>query len=138
MCRILTLLLLQVSLYLITIIMQQALSIGTNLWLKEWATHNAETGDNGNLVYYLGIYAALGLGASLTFLANGLLLYTLCVIRAAKVMHDSMFYAVMRSPMLFFETTPLGTILNRFSRDVYVIEFVPPLSLLLVHWTDDG
>lgn len=37
-------------------------------------------------------------------------------------MHDGMFYAVMRSPMLFFETTPIGTILNRFSRDVYVID----------------
>lgn len=39
-------------------------------------------------------------------------------------MHDRMFNAVMRSPMLFFETTPLGTILNRFSRDVYVIDEV--------------
>lgn len=36
-------------------------------------------------------------------------------------MHDSMFHSVMRSPMSFFEATPIGTILNRFSRDVYVI-----------------
>lgn len=48
--------------------------------------HNADTGDNGNLTFYLGIYAAFGLGASVTFLINGLLLYSLCVIRAAKVM----------------------------------------------------
>lgn len=92
----------QVSLYMTTIVLQQALQIGTNVWLKDWATHNQETGDNGNLAWYLGIYAALGLGASFTFLLNGLLLYSLCVIRAAKVMHDGMFYAVMRSPMLFF------------------------------------
>ncbi|ORY80748.1 P-loop containing nucleoside triphosphate hydrolase protein, partial [Leucosporidium creatinivorum] len=113
-----------VSLYMGTIVLQQALQIGTNVWLKNWATHNSESGDNGNLPYYLGIYAAFGLGASAVFLANGILLYSLCVIRSAKIMHDRMFNAVIRSPMLFFETTPLGTILNRFSRDVYVIDEV--------------
>lgn len=52
--------------------------------------------------YFLTIYAALGIGASLVFLINGIILYSFCVIRAARKMHDSMFYAVMRSPMLFF------------------------------------
>lgn len=111
-------------LYLFTIVLQQALTIGTNLWLRYWSGNNSETGDNGNLTFYLGIYAAFGVTASLVFLANGLILYSYCVIRSAKTMHDGMFYAVMRSPMLFFETTPLGTILNRFSRDVYVIDEV--------------
>lgn len=111
-----------VCFYLFTILLQQFLTISTNIWLKDWSESNGETGNNGDLRYYLGVYAALGLGASLVFLANGLILYSFCVIRSAKVMHDRMFHAVMRSPMLFFETTPLGTILNRFSRDVYVID----------------
>lgn len=38
-----------VSLYMGTIVLQQALQIGTNVWLKNWATHNSESGDNGNL-----------------------------------------------------------------------------------------
>jgi ABC-type multidrug transport system fused ATPase/permease subunit len=58
------------------------------------------------------------------FFANGVFLYSINVIRSARIMHDRMFNAVMRSPMLFFETTPLGTILNRFSRDIYVIDEV--------------
>ncbi|KDE07748.1 hypothetical protein MVLG_02020 [Microbotryum lychnidis-dioicae p1A1 Lamole] len=113
-----------VGLYMSTIVLQQILQIGTNVWLKNWAQHNSETGENGNLTWYLGIYAVFGVGASLAYLLNGLLLYSFCVVRAAKLMHDRMFNAVMRSPMLFFETTPLGTILNRFSRDVYVVDEV--------------
>ncbi|KAK4056218.1 hypothetical protein OIO90_002659 [Microbotryomycetes sp. JL221] len=113
-----------VFLYLLTIIGQQGLQIGTNVWLKNWSQRNSETGNNGNLAYYLGIYAAFGVGAAAVLFANGVLLYSLCVIRSATIMHDRMFNAVLRSPMLFFETTPLGTILNRFSRDVYVIDEV--------------
>ncbi|GAA5860287.1 hypothetical protein JCM3774_000370 [Rhodotorula dairenensis] len=112
------------SLYLFTIVAQQGLQIATNVWLKNWSQHNSDTGNNGNITYYLTIYALLGVGASLIFFLNGVLLYSLCVIRSAKLMHDRMFNAVIRSPMLFFETTPLGTILNRFSRDVYVIDEV--------------
>ncbi|GJN87677.1 hypothetical protein Rhopal_000632-T1 [Rhodotorula paludigena] len=111
-------------LYVFTIVSQQALQVLTNVWLKNWSQHNSDTGENGNIKYYLSIYAALGCSASIIFFINGILLYSLCVIRSAKLMHDSMFHAVIRSPMLFFETTPLGTILNRFSRDVYVIDEV--------------
>ncbi|GAA5854514.1 hypothetical protein JCM9279_000825 [Rhodotorula babjevae] len=113
-----------VFLYLFTIVSQQLLQIGTNVWLKNWSQHNSETGDNEHVKYYLSIYAALGCAASLVFFLNGVLLYSLCVIRSATLMHDSMFNAVVRSPMRFFETTPIGTILNRFSRDIYVIDEV--------------
>lgn len=113
----------------------------TNIWLKNWASRNSAVGDNGPLGYYLGIYAVLGVSASLVFLANGIILYSFCVIQSAKSMHDGMFHAVMRAPMSFFETTPLGVvrtifsfllptfrfnlpmqILNRFSRDIQVVD----------------
>ena len=35
---------------------------------------------------------------------------------------------ILRSPMSFFDTTPLGRVLNRFSKDIYVIDEVIPRS----------
>ncbi|KAH8929539.1 hypothetical protein BT69DRAFT_1307047 [Atractiella rhizophila] len=108
--------------FLFFILAAQSLSIATNFFLKYWATRNSETGDNGgsSLGFYLGVYLALGLGKS--FFVASASLYCWASVRAARKMHDSMFQSIMRAPMAFFETTPIGTILNRFSRDVQVVD----------------
>jgi hypothetical protein len=74
----------------LTILLQQGLNIAKDVWLKTWAQHNATAGNNGHLWFYLGIYAAIGTSSSIAMFVNGVLLYSLCVIRAAKKMHDRM------------------------------------------------
>ena len=49
-----------------------------------------------------------------------------CTVRASRVMHFKMLKNILRSPMAFFETTPTGRILNRFSRDVETIDNTLP------------
>lgn len=39
-------------------------------------------------------------------------------LRAARRLHDAMLNAILRSPMLFFHTNPIGRVINRFSKDV--------------------
>lgn len=77
---------------------------------------------------YLGVYAALGMGNAI-----GVLIATLVsaysAIRASRSLHASMLFAVLRSPMSFFDTTPLGRIVNRFSKDVYAVDETIPRSL---------
>ncbi|MES9782258.1 ATP-binding cassette domain-containing protein [Bacillus thuringiensis] len=41
---------------------------------------------------------------------------------ASGVLHDEGLAGVVRAPIRFFDSTPSGVILNRFSRDVFVIE----------------
>ena len=36
---------------------------------------------------------------------------------AAKKMHDAMLGSILRAPMVFFQTNPLGRIINRFAKD---------------------
>ncbi|KAJ2849384.1 hypothetical protein J3B02_003803, partial [Coemansia erecta] len=97
-----------------------------NMWLKHWASSN--TGLNSTTIiaslvrhdvfYYLSIYGALGLlGASMSSLQS-LLLWTRCSIQASSKIHENMIVRVLRSPMSFFDVTPLGRILNRFSSDL--------------------
>ncbi|KAA1102965.1 hypothetical protein PGT21_001583 [Puccinia graminis f. sp. tritici] len=109
-----------------SVVVQQILSLTTTLWLKNWSSSNQTLTDDGgpHLGYYLGIYGLLGFLTSVTAFVNGVTLFSICAVRSAKVLHDQMFAKVLRAPMSFFDTTPVGTILNRFSRDVFVIDEV--------------
>jgi len=43
-------------------------------------------------------------------------------LKAASNLHNNLFSKVVRAPMRFFDETPSGQILNRFSRDMDIGE----------------
>lgn len=77
---------------------------------------------------YLGIYAGVG-SSQAVFVLFATLFMAVAAIFASQTLHDSMLKTIMRSPMSFFDTTPLGRILNRFSKDIYVIDETVPNSM---------
>jgi len=56
-----------------------------------------------------------------TFARNG--------VRASRTLHDSLLATVLRARQSFFDATPAGRILNRFSQDVYTVDEVLPSTL---------
>jgi len=80
------------------------------------------------LAMYLGVYGALGVGYSGGMLVAGIAL-ALAGIRASEKLHSGMLDRIMHVPMAFFDTTPLGRIVNRFSQDVYTIDEMIPRTL---------
>lgn len=54
------------------------------------------------------------------------IIFSLGTIAAANAMHTALIHNVMRLPLNFFDTTPLGRILNRFSKDVDTCDNVLP------------
>lgn len=57
------------------------------------------------------------------------LLATYKMVDASRKLHNAMLDNVMRAPMSFFDTTPTGRIVNRFSRDVETTDSTLPMVL---------
>lgn len=110
--------------YFLFLLSYSALSVSSGFWLKHWSEQNDKTGSNDHIGLYLGIYFALCIGTSFSSLLYTLTLWVGCAIFSAKRMHNMMLTSVIRSPMSFFETTPIGRILNRFSNDVYKVDVI--------------
>jgi len=50
-------------------------------------------------------------------------------LNAGRILHNLMLTNVMRTPVGFFDVTPAGRLLNRFSKDVDVLDTVLPMTL---------
>lgn len=111
-----------VGVYFTCLLFSQTASVGSAAWLTRWAHANSEVGLNEDIGWYLGVYFALGIGASLLTMIQTLVLWIFCSIEASRKLHERMATAIFRSPMSFFDTTPTGRILNRFSSDVYKLD----------------
>ena len=72
--------------------------------------------------YYLGIYSSLAAVLSfVTFLRA--ILGAIFGVRASTKLHGNLLSSILHAPLSFFDTTPTGRILSRFSQDLYSIDF---------------
>jgi ABC-type multidrug transport system fused ATPase/permease subunit len=81
----------------------------------------AAAGDEVDDFYYLAVYAGIGLLMMVSaFLREYVLFWG--SITASKRIHDKLLEKVMRAKFRFFDSTPLGQIMNRFSKDIENID----------------
>ncbi|KAL8899871.1 MAG: hypothetical protein Q9192_001361 [Flavoplaca navasiana] len=95
------------------LICSQGANIVTSLWLSYWTSN--KFGYTAGV--YIGVYAALGVAQALLMFAFSVSLSVLGTNSSRVMLHNAM-TRVLRAPMSFFDTTPLGRITNRFSKDV--------------------
>jgi ABC-type multidrug transport system fused ATPase/permease subunit len=79
------------------------------------------------------VYAFLGIGYMLvSLLREGVLFYG--SLTASWILHKNLLESVMKAKFRFFDSTPLGQIMNRFSKDIEGIDQeVAPVALGAVH-----
>ncbi|KAF4151823.1 hypothetical protein CNMCM6069_003024 [Aspergillus lentulus] len=98
---------------LLLLALAQTSNILTNLWLSYWTDHKF----NISRAQYIGVYVGLGLSQAILMFSFSLSV-SLMATRASKAMMARALACVLRAPMAFFDTTPLGRIVNRFSKDI--------------------
>ncbi|NXG69236.1 MRP3 protein, partial [Baryphthengus martii] len=109
---------------------QNAAAIGANVWLSDWTNEPVINGTQRNTAVRIGVYAALGLLQGLLVLICS---FTLAMggINAARTLHAALLENKFHTPQSFYDTTPTGRIINRFSKDIYVIDEVIPPTILM-------
>ncbi|KAJ6893989.1 ABC transporter C family member 2-like isoform X1 [Populus alba x Populus x berolinensis] len=118
-------------------LMTEVLRVSSSTWLSNW-TDQGTSKRHGPLYYNL-IYSILSIGQVSVTLLNSYWLIT-SSLYAAKRLHDAMLNSILRAPMVFFHTNPLGRIINRFAKDlgdidrnvaIFVNMFMGQISQLL-------
>ncbi|KAI9809799.1 MAG: hypothetical protein M1825_000232 [Sarcosagium campestre] len=99
------------------LVLSQCANIATSLWLSYWTSDKFQL----SMGTYIGIYAALGVIQALLMFAFAVTLSILGT-KSSKTMLKRAVSRVLRAPMSFFDTTPLGRITNRFSKDVDIMD----------------
>lgn len=112
-----------VTLIICSYLVESGSKVVADWWLSYW-TGQPISGEKK----YLIIYVLIGLGGvCITLMRAVLLAYG--GLRSAKTLHDNMLYKVVHAPVQFFDTTPLGRVVNRFSKDQYTIDETLPVAL---------
>ncbi|GLT67384.1 hypothetical protein SLA2020_396980 [Shorea laevis] len=104
----------------------EVLRVSSSTWLSTWTDQSSpKTHGSG---YYNLIYSLLSFGQVLVTVINSYWLIT-SSLYAARRLHDAMLTSILRAPMVFFQTNPLGRIINRFAKDLGDIDRSVAISI---------
>ncbi|CAK4663658.1 hypothetical protein LEN26_001378 [Aphanomyces euteiches] len=109
----------------------QCLMVASDFWLSAWSSTAAVVPPAVFLSqanYYLSVYTVMSLGCVILTMFRTLSIYT-AGIRASRLLFDQMTQALLRAPMRFFDTNPLGRILNRYSNDINTVDTTIPFGV---------
>uniref|UniRef100_A0A8K9UYB0 ABC-type glutathione-S-conjugate transporter n=1 Tax=Oncorhynchus mykiss TaxID=8022 RepID=A0A8K9UYB0_ONCMY len=110
---------------------QQAASLAYNYWLSVWADDPIINGTQIDTDLKLGVFGALGFAQGVSIFGTTVAI-SLGGIIASRHLHLDLLNNVLRSPMAFFEVTPSGNLLNRFSKEVDAIDCMIPDGLKMM------
>ncbi|KAL4758031.1 putative ABC bile acid transporter [Aspergillus foveolatus] len=75
-----------------------------------------------DLMYYLTIYIAISMAACLIGTLRCLAL-ALAFISSSRALFNDLLGTILRAPLRWLDTVPLGRILNRFTSDIYLLDW---------------
>ncbi|XP_022610020.1 ATP-binding cassette sub-family C member 8 [Seriola dumerili] len=133
--------LLLLTLLFLSQLLKHSLMVAIDYWLAHWTSHvivakieamahNCTAAQNCGFSHswYLSVFSVLCcLGIVLCLATSVAVEWT--GLKVAKELHHNLLNKIILAPMRLFETTPLGSILNRFSTDTNTIDQHIPTTL---------
>lgn len=118
----------------LTFLASQAMRTAAEVWIGRWTTGVDEsistssaqfTVENWKYLKVYIIFAGSMLGSKLLSAA----FFALFCILASRCLHDRLVDRVLYAKTSFFDTNPLGRILNRFGKDVDQVDMLLPIAM---------
>uniref|UniRef100_A0A8C7K0M5 ATP binding cassette subfamily C member 12 n=1 Tax=Oncorhynchus kisutch TaxID=8019 RepID=A0A8C7K0M5_ONCKI len=118
--------------------------VGTTAFSNWWLSYWLEQGSGVSLLYKQCNERNISLNPDLSFyqMIYGLVVvamlvfsfikgysFTKVTLHASSKLHDTMFRNILNSPMSFFDTTPTGRMVNRFSKDQDEVDTMLPFNM---------
>jgi len=107
------------SFVIFTFVLAQGIRTVDDVLLTQWSKNSK---DNQLFTLY-AVFAAL----TFLFYVLSSLTFVFAAVRASKVFHSRIFSAILKAPInTFYDVTPVGQILNRFTKDIDQIDMLLP------------
>ncbi|KAJ7510425.1 ABC transporter [Mycena galericulata] len=106
-----------VPLLILSLVLLQGSNTMSSYWLVYWQEKKWPRSQG----FYMGIYSFFGVSQAITFFFMGST-FAMLTYFASQTLHKRALTRVMHAPMSFYETTPLGRILHRFTKDCDTID----------------
>ncbi|XP_054158179.1 ATP-binding cassette sub-family C member 4-like, partial [Oppia nitens] len=122
---------------LISTLVSQGLENYTDIWLSEWinrdtnninhnVTDSTISDDNRfNETENIKIYSILLVTIFVSLILRSTTWFVMCI-KSSINLHNRIFYRLMRTRITFFDTNPVGRILNRFTKDMGTVDEMLP------------
>lgn len=111
------------------LLLAECWSVSARIWLADWSSSSTEANSAAQQTRDLAIYGGLGFSQAV-FVLLACFIQAVGSVMASRRLHRGLLLNILHSPMAFFETTPLGRIVNRFSKDMDTVDTLAPRSFI--------
>ncbi|EQB58417.1 ABC transporter [Colletotrichum gloeosporioides Cg-14] len=101
----------------------------TTIWFQWWVEANGEE-PNQDLGMYLGVYALLFLTNMFALILECWVMFIRIINNTATGLHADLLRTSLKAPLSFFQSTDTGSITNRFSQDLNLVDMTLPSNAI--------
>ncbi|KAI6212601.1 hypothetical protein M3Y94_00045300 [Aphelenchoides besseyi] len=94
--------------------------MSAGLFIANWSSEG-ENLTRAEAMHKLVVYGSFNVGADILFVIAYIIL-AIGVYRASVIFHHDLLQSILRAPMSFYEKTPIGRTINRFSTDIEILD----------------